>query len=273
MNTRHKTSKIAIVLLVTALVVSKGLLKSQEQSPNQTRKPILILDERTRMGKVKNSVWQLNSLNPEFVLYDDGLVLFKKDNTDPDYFSVKLKPQEIKTLLENFKIDEFLKLKKSHSTNNKFHQPINVIKYWQGGKTKTVQIIGSIRDDEKDRNNSPSNFLRIFDQMISFQHPNSQVWVPYKLKIHLYSQTSPKGEPVSWPSGWPDLNHNTTKKRADADLSHAFEIHLDGTHKDEFELMLSKIDKYQPVMINDKPWYLAPQRYILPHEKMWQSEN
>ena len=269
----HTSSKLALVLISTAIALQSTTVHSQETTSSQARRPVITLKESTRMRRVNKSIWSLNSLNPVFVLYDDGLVIFKKDKAQVEYSSVDLGPQEMKTLMEKFKIDEFLKLDNSYSTNNEFNQPVNFIKYWQGSKVKKVRVIGTIRDDEKDRSNSPKAFLHLFDQVISFKHKNAHTWVPYKLKISLYPQTNSQGEPVLWPSDWPDLNHKTTKKRTDPDLSHSYELYLDGIHKEKLEQMLSKLKTNQAVSINGKPWYIAPVRYILPNEKMWDTEK
>jgi hypothetical protein len=269
MKAIHKASKSALYLIVTLIVLTNTCLRSQEASPDQNRKPVITFQASTRMSGMGETIWKLGFLNPDFVLYDDGLVIFRKDKNTSDFISVQLNSQEMKSLVEKFKIDTFLKLEKSYSTNNKFHQPINSIKYWQGSKMKKVSVQGQVQSDEKDRSKSPQAFLNIFDSIMSFEHKNSQIWKPYKLEISLYPQKNAKGDPIPWPREWPDLNHITTKKRTDDALSHSYKIYLDGTHKDEFELMLPKINKYQPVIINGKPWYLAPQRYILPNEEMW----
>jgi hypothetical protein len=37
--------------------------------------------------------------------------------------------------------------------------------------------------------------------------------------------------------------------------------------------MLSRLKEKQAVLINQKLWYIAPQRYILPKEEMWDTEK
>jgi len=262
-----------LLLVSTFLVLSNTIIQSQEATGPQNRKPLITLEEGTRAVGADSSLWRLNSLNPSFVLYDDGLAVFKKGIKSLEYYSVKLDDLELKALLKKFEINEFLKLGDSYSTNNKFHQPVNFIKYRRGSKMKKVRVIGTLRDDQKDRSQSPKAFLTVFDQMVSFKNKNSQLWTPYQLEIALYPQKNPQGEPVPWPSEWPDLNHKTTKKRSASDLSHSYMIYLDGSHKRELERMISGLKENQAVIINDNPWYLAPKKYIFPNEKMWDTEK
>lgn len=271
----HNLIKTLLLFGLAVIGFATTEINDQETTAMPDRKPIILLQEITHAPHegIDKIIWKLGFLNPNFVLYDDGLVIFKSDKDQFELFSVELTPQEMNTLLEEFRIDEFLKLEDSYYTNNQFHQPLYFIKYWQGRKMKKVRVIGPIRDNEADRNIAPKAFLKIFDKMISFHHKNARLWEPEKIEIALYPYTNSQGEPVPWTAGWPDLSHKTTKKRTDVHLSHSYTIYLDGANKDKLEQMLFRLKKKQAVLINQKQWYIAPQRYILPNEEMWDTEK
>ncbi len=261
-----------VFLFVFLVSYPHSTVLSEDKTEIVNRKPIIYFDESSAWPIRKDTtIWQLNSINPDFVLYDDGLVIFKKDEDQFDLYSVQLTKDEMNGLLEKFNIgDDFMKLEDSYSTNNLFDQLTYLIKYWQNSKMKRVLVSGPIRDSEKDRENTPPAFLELFDQIISFTNKDAPLWQPEKVEIHLYSFEDSQGEPVPWPKKWPDLNHPTTKKNADEWSKYSYTIYLDGEKKDELEEMFSSLKEEQAVLINEKPWYIAPKRYILPSEEMWE---
>ena len=147
-------------------------------------KPIIILQETTpwiHKGQDK-TIWKLGHYNPAFILYDNGLVIFKKGGDQYELFSIELTPKEMNSLLEEFRLDEFVKLEESYDTSARLDQPVYSIKYWQEGKLKSVKVFGAHRDDnEENRKNIPPAFLKIFDKMISFDHQNARLWQTEKI--------------------------------------------------------------------------------------------
>lgn len=263
---------IAFVLVALAGFASPSM--SAQETPNASeRKPILVLRELTAWGprpqEGSKTIWTLNGLNPTFVLYNDGLVIFKKGKDSLELFSAELTPAEMHTWLEGLDVAAFLKLEDSYYTNNFFDQPTSVI-YWQDHTIKRVMVSGPIRDSEADRNKAPQAFLKIFNRVITFHHDNARMWEPEKVQLHVIPYTDSEGEPVAWPKGWPDLNDKTTK-----DTSHAYgtgksySIHLSGDQRDELEQMLSGLKNKQAVLMNERSWYVSPHRYCLPGEELW----
>lgn len=261
------------VRVVFLLVVLAGLaapaIEGQEKPEAAERTPLLVLTESTHKP-LEPQAWTLNNLNPTFVLYNDGLVIFKKGEGSLEFFSVELTPAEMNAWLEGLNIAEFLKLGDSYYTNNYFDQPVSVMKYWQGHTIKRVMVSGPIRDSEADRNKTPEAFLKIFDRLIAFHHKNAQSWEPEKLEIYVIPYTDSKGEPVAWPKGWPDLNDTTTKDTSKFyGRGESYHIYLSGDQRDELEQMLSGLKEKQAVLMNERQWYVSPSRYCLPNEEVW----
>lgn len=269
--------KIIFLLGLVIIGFANSEINAQDKTEITDRKPVILLRETTHwvhQGWDK-TIWKLGFLNPTFVLYDNGLVIFKKGGDQFELFSVELTPQEMNSLLEEFKLDEFVKLGESYKTSRRFEQPIYSIQYWPEGKPKPVKVFGWIRDNEEDRKNTPPVFLKLFDKMISFDHPNARLWQPEKVEIRVFAFNEMKveGEPVPWPKEWPDLNHKTTKKNdkkyENVYIEDSYNIYLDGDKKDDLERMLSSLKEQQAVLINEKQWFIARQRYILPGEELW----
>ncbi len=258
------------IILFGLVVIGSAATQTHARERTRERRPILLLSESTRSARyagADKTIWSLGFLNPVFVLYDDGLAVFKNDGDRFRLFSVVLASREKNTLLSA--IDGFLKLEDSYTTTNQFHPPVYFIKYWQGSRMKKVSVIGPIRTSEEDRNKTPRAFLELFDQMVSFRHKKARLWEPETVEIDVYPLTDAQGEPVPWPKGWPDLSHKSTKKGRKG----SYKIFLDGVNKDKLEQMLSSLKEEQAVLISHKHWYIAPRRYLLPNEQMWDTER
>jgi len=96
----HNLKQILFLFGLVVIGFPNTEINAQETTTIPDRKPIIVLQEITRApheGKDK-IIWTLGFLNPNFVLYDDGLVIFKNDKDQFELFSVELTPQEINTL-------------------------------------------------------------------------------------------------------------------------------------------------------------------------------
>lgn len=263
-------SFILILLFVLSVI---GLTNSEihaQEKIEPDRKPIILLQEPIAYGDSYKTIWQSGQWNPNFILYHDGLVIFKKETNQYELFSVKLSPDELKRLLDEFKIgNEFMELEYAIFASPYLDQPGHTIKYWQGLKMKQVSVFGAIRENAEDRKHAPKAFLQLFDQMISFDHKNARLWEPQKVEIKVWPYINAEGEPVPWPKGWPDLNHKTTKMSKNG---YSYTLYLDGDKKAELEQMLSGLKEKQAILMNGKQWVIYPQRYCLPSEELWGNE-
>ena len=235
------------------------------------RTPILVLHEATHEGLPSaETIWSLNALNPTFVLYEDGMVIFKKERRSSESFSAQLTPEQMHALLGELNVKEFLTLEEAYSTNNHLEQPGTVIKYWQDHAMKRVMVSGQIRESAEDRNRAPQAFLRMFDRLTGFHHENARVWVPETLEIHVIPYTNSEGIPVAWPKDWPDLDDETTKDTTEyIGTGESYNLYLSGDRREEFEQLLSNLAEKQAVLMNGRQWYVSPWRYCLPNEDVW----
>lgn len=257
---------LSVVLVGFATPSTQDLAKPEAAE----KKPVILLDEGTHKSPAPGP-WALNDLNPTFVLYEDGLVIFRKGRGSSEFFSVQLTPEEMNTLLGGLSVEDFLKLGENYYTNNLFDQPYSVIKYWQDHAMKRVAVFGPIRESAEDRNKTPQAFLKIFDRLTSFDHENARLWEPERLEIHVIPYTNSEGEPVAWPKDWPDLNDKTTKDTSSFyGRGESYHIYLGGDHREELEQLLSSLKEKQAVLINERQWHVSPWRYCLPNEELWE---
>ena len=135
---------------------------------------------------------------------------------------------------------------------------------------KTVRVFGNIRNSEEDRQKTPAAFLKLFDQMIAFDHKDVHLWEPDKVEIHVIPYTNSEGEPVPWPKGWPDIKDKTTKDMKEYfGRGESYNIYLPGKNKNELEQILFHLKENQAVLMNERQWSVSPWRYCLPGEELW----
>jgi hypothetical protein len=256
-------------LLVILAGLTTASVQGLERPEAAERKPVILLDEIAHMPSPPGK-WNLNSLNPTFVLYKDGLVIFKKGRRSSALFSAQLTTEQMNAWLEGLHVEEFLKLEEDYSTINLFDQPLSTIRYWQDHTMKRVKVYGPIRESAEDRNRAPQTFLRVFDRLISFDHENARLWEPEKLELHVIPYTDARGEPVAWPKGWSDLNDETTKDTTEwIGTGESYSLYLSGDHREELEQLLSGLKEKQAVLMDGRQWYMSPSRYCLPNEEVW----
>jgi len=260
----------AVVLSVIMAGLGIPSAQGREQPGAAERTPILVLQEMTHKVKPAGA-WSLNALNPTFVLYEDGLVIFKKGKDSLEFFSAQLTPEQMSALLEGWSSEEFLRLSEElYSTNNQLEQPVSLIRYWQDHAMKTVRVSGAIRDSAEDRRKVPPAFLMIFDRLTAFCPEPARPWEPELLELHVIPYTNAKGEPVRWPTEWPDITDETTQdKTAYFGRGETYHIYLDGDQRDALERLLAGLNEKQAVLMHERQWHVSPFRYCLPSEARW----
>ena len=261
---------VGVLFLLAGIDFASPSLQAQENPDAVESAPVLLLREGAMESPpAPRTIWRLNALNPTFVLYHDGLVIFKKEYRQSELFSAQLRPDEMRALLQGFNLEEFLRLEESYRTNNHVDQPGSVIKYWQDQTMKRVMVSGPIRDSQEDRNKAPQAFLAIFDRLCAFHHENARLWEPKTVQLHVFPYQEAKGESVAWPTAWPDLNDPTTKDTTATYGRESYDIFLNGDQRDELEQLLSGLKEKQTVLMNGRQWYVSPHRYLLPNEELF----
>jgi len=257
---------IPILCLITALLISNTAAAA--------RQPIVVLQKSVPFGLYQGkeeSIWKMGGSNPAFVLYDDGLVIFKKPGDDITLFSAQLSEEHMNDLLARFKLSsDFAGLEESYDASRMLDQPVFIIRSWQDGHIKTVRVFGDVEGNQEARDNTPSAFLKILDQMASFDPETAQPYEPEFVELYILPYTDAEGEPVAWPEGWADLEDARTTDQTKTVGHEGYNIYLAGEHKEEFEKLLAGLNEKQAVLMNERKWYVSPYRYCLPSEELWE---
>ena len=287
---------LSIFCIVIVLGVSKYARKSYMRDADKAGrarlnlsaeqlgpKPIVFFQSFTDCpdeGKLKS--WQHYCwTKPFFVLYDNGLVIYKKDRGDCKFFSVELSPEELNAFLKEINPDdEFFKLNSDYDTfadvYSEFGDQIDFgaipfcrIRLWHGNTMKQVRILGAIERYET-RSKIPDAFIKIADRLYSFDHPDAYLWQPEKIEIVASPINVPDDNLVLWPHDWPDLYDEATKKFKDPyGKEPYYELHMSGNKLGELDRLLSSLDGNSAILMNGKKFFVYVSHYCLPAEELF----
>lgn len=227
--------------------------------------PLLILEEAQR-DLVQNTFWWGNTLLATFVLYDDGLVLFRTERKSKEVRSSQLTRAALEEWTGLIEQSGFPDLRESYSLNLKLEQPISVIKYRHNGVIRRIAVSGPMRES-KDRAKAPQAFVELFDRMVSFAPVESKIWEPLRVEVRISPFMKPAGKPLRWPKGLPGLTDSSTKKESIG--PEMYHLHLEGKNRGKLERLLASRKENQAVAIGGRLWSVYPNRYCLPGEEQW----
>jgi len=239
--------------LPTAALTTMTLLPSPTPD-NQPLKPIVLLTVYNPWLMV------IGSDEPTFALYENGLVIYQRKNTDGsfEFASVQLTTDEFKALKSSLKIDKALyALDANKDYYTKTDQPTNVIRLFDPVLgDKRISIYGDLFDDpEARRMAAPKRLIDLFDTLTGYSHPKAKPWLPEKFEVMLWSYDT--SDAVTWPSDWPTLTDPTTVKR---DSLYSFYIDIK-----DYDRYLELRQSANAVRLDGKNWAFSA-RFPFPHE-------
>lgn len=210
----------------------------------------------------------IGSDSPTFALYDDGLVIYRRetDEGEIDYVSVQLDEEELAALIEDLDIgDDFFALDDYYDIFLATDQPTSYLFAWnEEGETKAVGVYGAIRVMPEVREQVPEAFLSVFDKVIAFDHEDADAWLPEQIELIVWPYES-SAEPLKWPAGWPGLKAPTTVER-----EMVYSIYLDASHYDELLALFDDLraGEADGVLIDGRKWSIS-YRFPFPAEETW----
>lgn len=189
----------------------------------------------------------LNSIIPDFVLYENGQILYRLPDRNKIVFNeVLLKKREVKRFLlslgitkDLIKLDDNILASYTKSEND-CSLTINI------GKTKKISVHGSLSDIDV-RFHTPYPFLRVYDKIKSYRKNSAKEWSPKKIEV-FFSDYNDALNIRPWIKGFPDLNSRTTTKH-DND---SYSVFIDRDKFNEFFNYYSSMGDRQAVSINDR---------------------
>jgi hypothetical protein len=199
----------------------------------------------------------IGSDSPTFVLYEDGQTIFW-DAEQNRYQFVMLNEDSIRKELSELR--ELSALKEEYELSNWTDQPTQVLSMKIGQKFKRISIYGNLRKEKEVRAKTPKLLLSKFDHLVNYHHSGSKAWVPEYLEVMIWPYEYAPDASIQWPSVWPDINSEGTKKRGNA-----YSIYLPYKYLEEFKKFIETRNEKGAVEINGKKWAVST-RIPFPHE-------
>lgn len=205
-----------------------------------------------------NSV--LGADSPRFVLYDNGQVIYMRENDGWEYATVQLTRTQADMLFEQLVGDwqaqrEFFMLDDYYDHLLMTDQPSTTIYLFDphtGGKS--VGVYGNLETDEA-RDLTPDTFLDIYDQVLAYQSAEAETWLPDYFEVVVWEYEY--SDPTRWPADFPDLNSPSTVKR---DSVYSLYVPIE-----EYETFIELAEDASAFLINGETWAFSV-RYPFPHE-------
>ncbi len=198
---RHRSVLIGRLLSVRLLFVLIGIggvgvsrqAYAQSASESQSKPVVAVMTDNEAFG-----------VATRFVLYRDGLVLFRSDENSP-YQAVKLNAKERAALLAQFSLSAFDLLEPRFDTGAEVGSgddaPVWRVTHFGDKRRFDVSGRGHFEQGGKERDKAPREFLAILDQALSFAHKRAKKWVPTVLQGTLAYRDRQDEEKI--PDGWP----------------------------------------------------------------------
>ncbi len=215
---------------------------------------------------LENDPWRMviGSDSPAFALYEDGQVIFLREDEfgDIGYVSTQLSTTELDQFLDQLAIDpEFFKLDLSYEVSDWTDQPSHTLLIHKDHQFQRVQVYGDLRGDAEAQARTPRPFLELVQQLSTYDHPQAVAWTPDEIEIMVWPYDV--SDAFAWPEGWPDLEHPNTWHRGD----HSYSIYL---NMSQFEQLWEIVEEESPsaFLINDRTWTYG-YRYPFLNEHLW----
>ncbi|MBI3726518.1 hypothetical protein HY251_21550 [bacterium] len=243
------------------------------------RQPLVVLVSRNPWLMV------MGSDSPRFALYDDGLLIFQRatqSDSRRELVSMTLSQTETAALVSSLGIGLLAKLDRTHRVSTWTDQPTHDLHVWIEGKRKTVSVYGRLDprkvaaqpsdpDDDAckaEREKTPTAFLSVFDKLVGYANDGAKPWLPARVEVMIWPFEYAKDDPVSWPEGWPGIDHADTRKRG----SDSYSLFLEKEHLEALRKLMADMKQTQPLLLGGKKWALA-WRLPFPEEQVWMGKD
>lgn len=278
-----KSTVIKLGLLILMLFIGVAAQKTKtNQSPSQTNSVFHNLYNEAVPLFVFTyiSPWRnvYGSDSPEFVLYEDGTVIFTKckeqDNPYSCYFhKAKLSSEAISQILEKLHSKSFYTFDEHYSPDSN-RITVSDLTYRlfvmrkPDGTYKKVSTYGALDGDKEGyvAKNVPSVLKEIVEFVNSYDNANSTNLNPEYFEVVLEPYNDDSKKNLKWSKHLPDLNDSKTIKHKKYDRYSLF-VHNSLSRKVR-EITFKQWKSEAAILINNQRWE-AEMRIPFPAETIW----
>ena len=278
---------IFLILALSVSVTAQNTKNNKTQLPAQT--DILFHNQNTDAVPLfvftYISPWRMSygSDSPEFVLYQDGTLIFtkcrEKDNPYSCYYQMaKLPPEEIFRTMEQLHSQAFYSFDNHYSPDtSKFVVSDLTYRLFvmrkPDGTYKRVSTYGALSGDKTGyvAENVPSALKEIVEFVTSYDNEKTIEFSFEYVELIIKPYNDEPKKIVKWSKGLPDLNDSKTIKHKEYG---AYSIFLHRSLEKKISNIVFKLNKYRlndieaALLINNQRWK-AEIRKPFPAEAIW----
>jgi hypothetical protein len=230
----------ALALLLTAPALA--------QSPAAGAEPVIVYIETDPWAMV------IGSDSPQFVLYDDGTVIYRADD---GYRSVTLTEAERAALTAKVSLAGIPDYTDYTSATD---QPSSIIIDF---RTKQAAVAYGATSQHRESGEPDDKLLAMITLLREYQSPDAAAWEPEAIEVMIWPYEYAPEASINWPKAWPGLDHPATVQRGD---SYSLFVPIS-----ERQALLAFLDTRKPrgaVKIGGRKWAVSL-RTPLPGEARW----
>jgi hypothetical protein len=221
--------------------------------PGPRAEPLLVLIEYDPWAMV------IGSDSPRLVLYDDGVVIYRKEG---GYRALRLEPDDIAAALASLKPEAVGRLAGSYVASSWTDQPTTDILLRTGSTYARVSVYGSFRSDGV-RAALPSEIVDLYQRLSEFDRPDASAWLPAFVEVVIWPYEYAPDESIVWPEDWPGLSHASTLARGDG-----YSLYVPSAEYTRLRDFLRTRQQKGAVLVGDRKW-AAQIRLPFPKEERW----
>jgi hypothetical protein len=231
------------------------------------------------------SPWKMvrGSDTPEFVLYEDGTVIYAKytEKGNPNsgiYLTAQLSPEEISQIMKKINPDRFSSYNERYTPD--FNAGVSsdlpkrlLILRQPDGKYKSVSLYGGFRGKQYEKGfsveNVPQDLGELIDFVTSFDTAKSKGWYAEYYEVIIEPSDDESEKIVKWSKKLPDLTDTKTIKHKKFGM---YSLFISKAQRAEFYKVWYKYNRKSSdesaVLINNQKWDLEV-RIPFPSEIVW----
>ncbi|MNK13981.1 hypothetical protein D3C87_320750 [compost metagenome] len=228
--------------------ISQALLQ-----PQAGAEPLLVLVEYDPWAMV------IGSDTPKFVLYDDGVVIYRKDD---GHHTARLSPDEMATFRASLRPEALSRLAGSYALTENTDQPTTDILLRSGSTYARISIYGSLSSLTVGPA-LPTEILDTYERLIAFERRDAVPWRPEKVEVMIWPYEYAPDESIIWPAGWPGITHVDTQQRGEN-----YSLYISASEYLKLREFLGTRRSRGAVLIDGRKW-AAQVRLPFPKEDRW----
>lgn len=262
--------------MAVLMVLAAGSVLPCDGGPDVDRRPMIVF--------VTYGAWSTVPLSesPRFVLYDDGLVIYKVGHTDNvtspsmSFMCVQLTGAEAKglyaSIVDSLRLDGDVLFAVQAATN----LPVHELHLWSPGTYRKITVIGSLdkyppglAETVGIRGELPSSIVKAFAAVRGYGNERGRPWHPEQVDVLIWpANLDCEVEP--WPPDWPTTASSSARpRRRDPFGRERWSIRMDYSNIDRVRALMSKRnDSGRCLEMEGKKWELSF-RLPFPAEDHW----